>query len=754
MSTNTLFVANQAELKSALKIATGGETIILADGDHGSLVLAKFNFAEQVTIRGGSFSSVALLGVKNIRLDDTTVNFNPTSTSTSQSQAIRISGSQDVMITEARITGGASVNGVPHDATALDKTGNVLGLPVGQAINISFSTGVTVSGSDISQFHKGIVMAGSSSVVIADNEIHDLRTTPISGSVVADLTITGNHTYNSNPWNYGGNGDHGDRIHIWTNNAPISGVVITNNRLEQGTGAPMMGIYLDDNDKGLGFIDTVISGNHLTDGHGQGVLLENVSGTVTNNTLVWSGYGNAISNTPRFDVSRGSHDLTLTGNAGPIAIRAGAYDIRVAEHSGITTLAKNISAEALETIVFDTRSTTSRNSFELGETVSDLTFSGSGDFHGVGNALANRIIGGNGNDVLIGNGGADILEGGLGNDAYHVDNLSQQIIDSGGIDSVHSSVGWKLQSGLENLIYTGTMGATLEGNRANNHIVGGAGSDTLIANGGSDVLEGGLGNDTYILDYGSHTLVDDGGIDTVITPVSHALADGLENLTISGSANAVARGNALDNVLRGNAGRNTLDGGEGADIMYGGAGNDTYVVDNVGDRIIETEADESGLGGIDLILSFLNSFVLDSGIENLTFVGTGDFEAIGNDLANVITGGHGSNRLVGGGGDDRLVGGQGADILNGGPGSDMLLGGEGNDIFVLAKGESHGDVLFGFRGNGVLDGDTIQLDGWGAGTTITKGALLNSWQITDGIDHSIEIVTLTGTIHPADIVFG
>lgn len=768
MTNKTIFAASLAELRAALRRSTGGETIELADGNYGNLTLSWLKFSEQVTIKGGTFSSVLMHNVKNIRLDDATVEFKPSSTSTSNSQAIRITNSNDIEITGARITGGPSINGVPKDASVLDSSGNVIGLPVGQGVNISFSENVTVSDSKISNFHSGIRFARSSGIEIANNEIHDLRTTGIGGSVYSDIKITGNHIYNSNPWNYGRNGDHGDRIHIWTDNKPISGLVITDNRMEQGTGAPMMGIYLDDDNKRLGYIGAVISGNHLTDGHGQGVLLENVSGIVSDNTLVWSGSGNADRNAPRFDIASGSNDLTLSGNIGPVSIRQGAYDIKVTDHSGITTLAKGLSASALESMILDTRVYTSISDFVLGDKVNDLIFTGTGDFRGTGNALANKIVGGAGNDILIGNGGPDVLSGRMGDDKYYVDNKAQTIVDTGGIDTVYSSVDWRLQSGLEHLIYTGTAGATLQGNKGSNRIVGGIGDDRLIADGGKDTLEGGLGNDTYVLRSGLHSIFDSGGTDTVITSVSYSLQQDLENLTLSGTANVNARGNDLNNVLIGNGGHNILDGGQGADIMQGGAGNDTYFVENIGDRTIETDEDGTDSGGIDLVRSFLGSFALDAGIENLTYVGAGNFEGTGNDLANIITGGAGNDRLLGGKGNDRLVGGLGADILDGGAGADILIGGQGFDIFVLIKGQSNSDVISDFLGNGANRGDSIRLIGWGEGTTITKEATSvtgvgttlaqppssNLWQIKDGIDGTIELVTVVGTIHPTDLFFG
>ena len=61
--------------------------------------------------------------------------------------------------------------------------------------------------------------------------------------------------------------------------------------------------------------------------------------------------------------------------------------------------------------------------------------------------------------------------------------------------------------------------------------------------------------------------------------VSYTLGANVENLTLTGTGDINATGNALDNTLTGNAGNNILDGGAGDDTMVGGTGNDTYVVD-------------------------------------------------------------------------------------------------------------------------------------------------------------------------------
>lgn len=116
-------------------------------------------------------------------------------------------------------------------------------------------------------------------------------------------------------------------------------------------------------------------------------------------------------------------------------------------------------------------------------------------------------------------------------------------------------------------------------------LYGFAGNDTLTGGAGADTLYGGSGNDTYYVSSAKTVVVEaaNQGTDTVYASINYGLTANVENLTLTGTGNINATGNALNNVIIGNAGNNVIAGGAGQDIMTGGAGKDLFVFNSIHD---------------------------------------------------------------------------------------------------------------------------------------------------------------------------
>jgi serralysin len=129
--------------------------------------------------------------------------------------------------------------------------------------------------------------------------------------------------------------------------------------------------------------------------------------------------------------------------------------------------------------------------------------------------------------------------------------------------------------------------------------------------------------------------------------------------------------------------------------MQGGLGDDTYVVDNAGDRVLDTFN-----AGTDLVLSSVSFDLSVQQVENLTLTGAAVINGTGNGLA---------NRIIGNGAANVIDGGTGADTLEGGLGADTLTGGSGLDtfLFTTALGGSNIDRITDFS----IADDTILLLG-------------------------------------------
>ncbi|MFI3155631.1 MAG: Ig-like domain-containing protein, partial [Methylococcaceae bacterium] len=175
-----------------------------------------------------------------------------------------------------------------------------------------------------------------------------------------------------------------------------------------------------------------------------------------------------------------------------------------------------------------------------------------------------------------------------------------------------------------------------------------------------------------------------------------------QNGTTESTGNDTLTGTSANDKFDGLAGNDVIDGLTGADTIQGGLGNDTYVVDNVGDVVIETSTLATEIDSVNSSVSY----TLGANVENLSLTGTAVINGSGNGLANTLIGNTANNLLVGDAGNDTLSGATGNDTLDSGTGNDRLTGGTGLDVFLFTTAPTANmDTITDFA---AVD-DTIQL---------------------------------------------
>lgn len=247
-------------------------------------------------------------------------------------QRCRIINSTRVYLRDCKVIGGLATNGVaidsppsPNGGTG-EASGNVIGLGTGEGIYFNNCTDCGATGCDLSLLHQGIICGGL--VHLHDNVIHTIRTTAIAGSPRSGSTFLGNIARDVTPWQYGGNGDHGDNpLHLWTVGSDIDKLVIDHNRFEQGAGLPTMGIFLQC--KSGQFTNLSATGNYISTANGQGWRVDGVSGVINDTTLHWPGDHADPKSEPRLDVNTPSHDLAVNNTVGIVTVDKGLTNVTV-----------------------------------------------------------------------------------------------------------------------------------------------------------------------------------------------------------------------------------------------------------------------------------------------------------------------------------------------------------------------------------------------------------------------------------------
>ncbi|MCC7427462.1 MAG: hypothetical protein IT557_11185, partial [Alphaproteobacteria bacterium] len=314
-----------------------------------------------------------------------------------------------------------------------------------------------------------------------------------------------------------------------------------------------------------------------------------------------------------------------------------------------------------------------------------------------GNAARNYFLGGAGNDMIDGGAGVDAVvyseDGGASGVTV---NLATGVArDSfGGTDTL---------TGIED-VYGSEFADVLIGNAADNMFAGDIGNDSIDGGGGFDIASYENAGSGVTVNLGGGSGTDGvGGTDTLVNIEGVRGSDFNDVLTGDGAANR----------LIGGLGNDQLNGGGGADEMIGGAGDDTYTVDNAGDTVAET----AGQGANDLVFALLNTYVLASEVERLTFIGVG---------AATLTGNAGNNVIIGGASNDTINGGLGADTMAGGGGNDNYTVDDAGDVVIELAGQGTIDVVSTTLATYVLPSEVERLFFIGAGNAaLTGNALAN-----------------------------
>lgn len=484
-------VSNSVELLSALATASPGDTIELAPGNYGDVVLDGYTFTDNVTITSqfqnnpATFDTLQVKNSSHLTLDNIAVSNVLDEGEPDWVSAFRIDKSAHITVVNSEISGSADGNNTND----------------GQGLLVLDSTNITLDGNTFHDLKTGLSVGRSEYVTVTGNTFTDIRSDGANFANVRHILVDGNAFSNFHPAY--ALGDHPDMIQVWNDGSygDMYDIVISNNTLTQGVGGDVQGIFIQgsliqpDGTFASLLHDLVILGNTIDLGAAQGIWVSNVdTAHISGNTLTQAAGG---TNAPSIRTDT-TFNTSIDNNTAPQIDDVGS--------TNLTYFDNTITGDS----VFGSTITGTAGSDTLVGTIGDdVIAAGDGDDTVTGSDGNDRLSGDTGNDLLYGDDGNDTLNGGGGNDELHGGKGNDGFFGGGGNDRLFGEQGDDIMFGDggndmlnggagNDQLHGGTGDDGFFGGGGNDYIYGDAGNDTIYGDGGSDVIDGGAGNDTLI----------------------------------------------------------------------------------------------------------------------------------------------------------------------------------------------------------------------------------------------------------------
>lgn len=596
----SLTVSNSAQLNAALTSARAGDTIYLAPGTYSNIVARNIDAGGDINIMSKDPANQAVLtGLKVF--DSKGLNFSNLEFSTAGQTVqnpLTVQGSTDIHFSNLNVHG--SLNGTQMDDI--------------YAMLIRDSKDVSVTNSEFHELQSAITHFDSRGVTFSGNSFHDLREDGIRGGGSSDVLITKNTFKDFHPTSQ----DHGDAIQFWTLNTvgASKNIVITDNVIERGDGAPMQGVFMTASaDKP--YDNVTIEGNLLLGTLYNGIMVGGLATNVTvadndlyalNGQQTWirleqvdggvlkdnTSYTYVIGSVKNVVQTNNTRNPYTSAEDGLSALKAWltANPAVTALHDDLSALIGQISLPPLTDILAPpvvTEPVVTPPPVTAPPVVSepvvvtpppvvvapppvatpdpvptapvhaaDVDASGPGAPAMTGvtvNATATMAMSTTQtNIVLTGSKAIDAVGSGSSNVMIGND-AGNKMLGMGGNDYISSGGG----------------NDTIRGDAGNDTVLGGAGDDSINGNANNDGLWGGSGNDSMSGDDGDDMLYGDIGADLLNGNA------GNDKLWGGGGGDKLYGGAGTDN-LWGESGDDFLSGDQGNDMLSGGAGADTFAI--------------------------------------------------------------------------------------------------------------------------------------------------------------------------------